>query len=197
MRSKDEEVSIVKPLKLSIGLLLILLNFLVLSCSSSEVVKPEDQAKIFLTLLQNNNINKAAEMVYQFQANMAKLQNEPQFKKDEFIAKSRNEIKEKFLNEQSANSIVYLFRFPCQWQILETKQLTEEVPDMPFTSITLNRIYAVVKYNSMPESPDSVPVVIKEEAGFKYKVKEIFFHCDFEKNTGLYLNWGLDKHTPW
>ncbi len=186
-----------KPLKLSIGLLLILLNFLVLSCSSSEVVKPEDQAKIFLTLLQNNNINKAAEMVYQFQANMAKLQNEPQFKKDEFIAKSRNEIKEKFLNEQSANSIVYLFRFPCQWQILETKQLTEEVPDMPFTSITLNRIYAVVKYNSMPESPDSVPVVIKEEGGFKYKVKEIFFHCDFEKNTGLYLNWGLDKHTPW
>jgi hypothetical protein len=183
-----------RPRRLLQGLIILLLNFLLLSCGDSVV--PEEQAKKFLTLLQNNDIDKCVEMVYAFQANLAKLQNEPDFRKNELIIKNRNEIKEEFLNEHKIESIVYIFRFPCHWQVLEAKQVTEEIPGVPFSATSLYRVFAVVKYNSMGESPESVPLFVKK-GGFKYKIKEIILHCDFETKTGLYLGWGLDEHTPW
>jgi hypothetical protein len=184
-----------KPIRLAKGLILLWLNIFLLACGGGMV--PEEQAKIFLTLLQKDNINKCAEMVYYYQENLQKIMNEPQFKQSELIANNRNEIKEKYLNERMTDSIVYIFRFPCQWQILETKQLTQESTDLQFSiPLSFYRVFALVKYNSISESPDSVPLLFKE-GGFKYKVKEVYIHCDFEKNTGLYLGWGLDKHSPW
>jgi len=184
-----------KPIRLAKGLILLWLNIFLLACGGGMV--PEEQAKIFLTLLQKDNINKCAEMVYYYQENLQKIMNEPQFKQSELIANNRNEIKEKYLNERMTDSIVYIFRFPCQWQILETKQLTQESTDLQFSiPLSFYRVFALVKYNSISESPDSVPLLFKE-GGYKYKVKEVFLHCDFEKNTGLYLGWGIDQHSPW
>jgi len=176
-------------------LILFWVNILLLSCGGGIV--PQEQAKIFLTLLQNNNIDKCAEMVYVYQINMQKIKTQPQFKQNELLTNNLNEVKDKFLNEHATTSIVYLFRFPCQWQILETKQMTQESSGINFsTPVTFFRVFAVLKYNSMAESPASVPLLFKE-GGFSYKIKEIILHCDFEKNTGLYLGWGLEQHTPW
>ena len=74
------------------GLILILLNFLLLSCGNGVV--PEEQANKFLTLLQNNDIDKCVEMVYAYQANLKKLKDEPEFRQSELIIKNRNDIKE-------------------------------------------------------------------------------------------------------
>ena len=166
-----------KAIRLVNVLILLLVNILLLSCGGGGIV-PQEQAKKFLTLLQNSDIDKCVEMVYAYQASLAKLQNEPQFRKNELIAKSRNDIKEEFLSEQKIESIVYIFRFPCHWQVLEAKQVTEETPGVPFSATSIYRVFVVVKYNSMGESPESVPLFVKK-GGFKYKIKEIILHCDF------------------
>jgi hypothetical protein len=184
-----------KPIRLAKGLILLWCNIFLLSCGSGIV--PEEQAKIFLTLLQRNNIDKCAEMVYYYQENLYKINKEPQFKKSELIAKNSNDIKDKYLNDSKTDSIIFIFKFPCQWQILETKYLIQEQSALQLSiPLELYRVFVLVKYNSMNESPNSVPLLFKE-GGFNYKVKELFLHCDFEKNSGLYLGWGLDKHTPW
>ena len=185
-----------KAIRLVKVLILLWVNILLLSCGGSGIV-PQEQAKKLLSLLQNANIDKCAEMVYVYQTNMQKIKTQPQFKQSELITNNLNEVKDKFFSEQATNSIVYLFRFPCQWQILETKQMTQESSGINFSApATFFRVFAVVKYNSMAESPDSVPLLFKE-GGFSYKIKEVILHCDFEKNTGLYLGWGLDQPTPW
>ncbi len=185
-----------KAIRLVKVLILLWVNILLLSCGGGGIV-PQEQAKKLLTLLQNANIDKCAEMVYVYQLNMHKIKTQPEFKQRELITNNLNEVKDKFFNEQATNSIVYLFRFPCQWQILETKQMTQESSGINFsTPATFFRVFAVVKYNSVAESPDSVPLLFKE-GGFSYKIKEVILHCDFEKNTGLYLGWGLEQHTPW
>lgn len=184
-----------KPVRLVKWLILLWINILLLSCSGGIV--PQEQAKKLLTLLQNDNIDKCTEMVYVYQVNMQKIKTQPQFKQSELIINNLIEVKDKFFNERAINSIVYLFRFPCQWQILETKQMTQESSGIQFsTPTTFYRVFALLKYNSMAESPDSVPLLFKE-GGFSYKIKEVILHCDFEKNTGLYLGWGLEQHTPW
>jgi hypothetical protein len=184
-----------QPVRLIKGIILLWLNIFVIACGGGIV--PEDQAKIFLTLLQKDNINKCAEMVYYYQEKLQKIKNEPQFKQSELIANIRNEIKVKYLNERMTDSIVYIFRFPCQWHILESKELTQESTESLFAiPLSFYRVFAAVKYNSITESPDSVPLLFKE-GGFSFKIKEIILHCDFEKDTGLYLGWGLEKYTPW
>ena len=185
-----------KAIRLVNVLILLLVNILLLSCGGGGIV-PQEQAKKLLTLLQNANIDKCAEMVYVYQINMQKIRTQPEFKQRELIASNLNDVKDKFFNEQATNSIIYLFRFPCQWQILETKQMTQESSGINLCiPTTFFRVFAVLKYNSMAESPDSVPLLFKE-GGFSFKIKEIILHCDFEKNTGLYLGWGLEQHTPW
>ena len=184
-----------KPIKLAKMLILLWCNIFLLSCGGGIV--PEEQAKIFLTLLQRNNIDKCAEMVYFYQENLQKINKEPQFKKSELFAKNSNEIRNKYLNDSRTDSIVFIFKFPCQWQILETKHLMQEPTYLQFAiPLEFYSVFVLVKYNIISESPNSVPLLVKE-GGFNYKVKEVFLHCDFEKSTGLYLGWGLDKHSPW
>lgn len=181
-----------RPRKMAPGLLLLLINFILLSCGDK--VNPQEQAKILLTSLQHNNIDTCVDMTYAYQAKLAKLQDEPKFKHQELTAKYRHDIKEEFFNEHKHDSIVYVFSFPCQWKILETKTIPQETPDGQ--SYSLFRIFVAVNYTSDNQSPDSVPLLAKESS-FKYKVKEIILHLDFETTTGLYLGWGTDKHVPW
>ncbi len=181
-----------KAYKFSLAFFLICFTSLLLGCSES--INPEEQTKKLFALLQKHDLDKCVTMTYFYHAKLTKLQEEPQFKHQEIINKIRSEIRDAYFNEHQNNGIVYVFSFPCRWEILETKPLAQEFPDGQ--TYNFYRVFTVVKYNSDKESPDSVPLLIKE-GGFNYKVKEIILHCDFEATTGFYLGWGAEKHVPW
>ncbi len=176
------------------GLILILLSLLLLSCSSTPVF--EEQAKTFFTLLQNHQFDKCVDMDYAYQVKMAKINEEPQFKQLDLALKLRSDIKADFFDMNKESSIAYLFMYPCTWQLLESKDTTSEIGDITFP---VYRIYAVVKYQSMDQSPDAVPLLLKAEAihNNNYKVKEITFHIDLDPDNGWYIGWGTDQHVPW
>jgi len=176
------------------GFMLIFLSFLLLSCGGAPNF--EEQAKTLLSLLQNKQFDKCVALDYIYQVKMDKVNDEPQFKQTEMAFKIRTEIQDEFFNENKQSSIAYLFRFPCAWQLLESKMTSTEIGGVTFP---VYRIYATVIYNSMDESPDAVPLLLKAEAinYNNYKVKEIAFHVDLDLDTGLYLGWGTDKHVPW
>jgi hypothetical protein len=176
------------------GFLLILLSFFLVSCGGGP--DTEEQAKTFLTLLQNKQFDKCVGLDYIYQVKMSRISDEPQFKQLELAAKIRADTQDEFFDENKQRSIAYLFRFPCTWQLLETKEATSDAAGAP---LPVYRVYAVVKYNSMDQSPDAVPLLLKPEAinYNNYKVKEITFHLDLDQDTGLYIGWGTDKHVPW
>ena len=178
------------------GLILIWLSFLLLSCGGSPEPNFEVQAKNLLTLLQNRQFDKCVGMAYMYQARMFAISNEPQFKQREMVFNIITDIQGEFFNEDKQSSIAYLFRFPCTWQLLETTQATTVIADI---ELPVYRVYAVVKYNSMDQSSDAVPLLIKAEAinYNNYKVKEITFHLDLDQVNLLYLGWGTDQHVPW
>jgi hypothetical protein len=190
--SKDKEIDPMRLGKIAKGVFLTLLTMLLLSCS--DTIDPVEQAKQFFTYLQSKDIDKCLQMSYAYQTQIAKLRDEPQFKQKELYSKVRHNIKEELFNEYKNDSIVYVFSFPCQWNILETKEMTVDTPDSPYSS--MYRVFVVVKYTSDNQSPESVPLFNKEGT-YNYKLKEIILHCDFEAATGLYLGWGTDKHIPW
>jgi hypothetical protein len=177
-------------------LILILLSFLLLSCGGSPELKYEEQAKNLLTLLQNRQFDKCVDMAYMYQARMSAISNEPQFKQREMAFKIHTDIQDEFFDENKKSSIAYLFRFPCTWQLLEITKATSVIADI---ELPVYRIYAVVKYKSMDQSNDAVPLLLTAEAinNNNYKVKEITFHLDLDQDTGLYLGWGTDQHVPW
>jgi hypothetical protein len=80
---------------------------------------------------------------------------------------------------------------------LEVKNIYTDALDM--IAVAVYRVYAVVKYNSMDQSPDAVPLLLKAEDinNNNYKVKEITFHFDLDQDNGLYIGWGTDQHVPW
>lgn len=176
------------------GLMLLSLSFLLLSCGSGPNI--EEQAKTLLSLLQNRQYDKCVGLTYMYQLKMSQINDEPQFKQATMAGKIRIDIQDQFFDENKQSSIAYLFRFPCTWQILEAKNTTADYAD---TTFPVYRIYAVVKYNSMDQSPDAVPLLLKAEAinYNNYKVKEITFHFDLDQDNGLYLGWGTDQHVPW
>jgi len=178
------------------GLILILLSFLLLSCGGTPEPNFEEQAKNLLTLLQNRQFDKCVGMAYMYQARMSAISNEPQFKQREMVFNIITDIQGEFFNENKQSSIAYLFRFPCTWRLLETTQATTVIADI---EIPVYRVYAVVKYNTMDQSSDAVPLLIKAEAinYNNYKVKEITFHLDLDQGSLLYLGWGTDQHVPW
>ena len=174
---------------------IILLIVNLLSCGGGD--NPEEQAKIFLTSLQNLNIEKCIEMTYLYQVNLAKFKDEPQFKKEKLIEKCRDEIRTTILNQYENDNIVYIFRFPCQWQIVEIKNINQESSSDLFSNISsINRYFVVVSYKSIDNSPESVPLINNDYKSI-YKIKEIILHCDFDPDSGLYMTWTLDKHTNW
>lgn len=176
-------------------LFLIILIITSISCSNEDM--SQKQIKLFLTSLQNLDIDQCVEMTYLYQVKMIAIQNEPQFKKDKMIDKIRNDIRTSILNQYENDSIVYVFRFPCQWQILETKIISQESANGPFSNISsFYRVFVAVRYNSIENSPESVPLINKDDKSV-YKIKEIILHCDFDPETELYMEWGLDKHIPW
>jgi len=189
---QDQEARIMKIR----GLILIWLSFLLLSCGGSPEPNFEVQAKNLLTLLQNRQFDKCVGMAYMYQARMFAISNEPQFKQREMVFNITTDIQGEFFNENKQSSIAYLFRFPCTWQLLETTQATTVIADI---ELPVYRVYAVVKYNSMDQSSDAVPLLIKAEAinYNNYKVKEITFHLDLDQVNLLYLGWGTDQHVPW
>ncbi len=176
------------------GLMLILLSFLLLSCGGGPNF--EEQAKTLLSLLQNKQFDKCVDLDYMYQVKMSKISDEPQFKQMNLAFKIRTDIQDEFFDENKKSSIAYLFSFPCTWQLLEVTNATTEIADITFS---VYRIYAVVKYESMDQSPDAVPLLLKAEAinNNNYKVKEITFHFDLDQDNGLYLGWGTDQHVPW
>lgn len=176
------------------GLMLLGLSFLLLSCGSSPNI--EEQAKTLLSLLQNKQFNKCVDLNYMYQSKMSEISDEPQFKQTNLAVKIHTEIQDKFFDENQQSSIAYLFHFPCTWQLLEVKNTIATIADM---TLPVYRIYAVVKYNSMDQSPDAVPLLLKAEAinNNNYKVEEITFHFDLDQDYGLYLGWGTDQHVPW
>jgi hypothetical protein len=173
-------------------LILLGLIFSLLSCGEGGPNFGE-KAKTMLTLLQNKNYDKCVDLAYKYHAKMASLSNEPQFKQQEMTAKIRSDFENELFNENQVTSIAYLFRFPCRWQILEGKTIATE------EGYPVYRVFASVKYNSMDQSPDAVPLLLKaEEINYNnYKVKEIIFHFDLDTDNGFYLRWGPDKHVPW
>jgi hypothetical protein len=181
-----------KPQKFFI---LIVLTFLFLSCGKG--LKLDEQAATLLTLLQNKNYDGCVMMTHMFHSKMATFQGEPQFKQQELAIKVSSDIKDQFFNQDSYTSIAYLFRFPCQWQTFEAKKATVEGSDG--MSYNVYRVFALVKYNSMDQSPEASPFLVKPESinYNNYKVKEIIFHCDLDPDTGWYMGWGTDKHVPW
>lgn len=176
------------------GLMLIFLSFLLLSCGSSPNI--EEQAKTLLTLLQNKQFDKCVALDYIYQIKMSQIADEPQFKQTSLALKIRTDIQDRFFDENQQSSIAYLFHFPCTWQLLEAKNTTTDIAD---NTLPVYRIYAVVKYNSMDQSPDAVPLLLKAETinYNNYKVKEITFHFDLDQDNGLYIGWGTDQHVPW
>ncbi|MGA9756698.1 MAG: hypothetical protein WBV23_16310 [Desulfobaccales bacterium] len=177
------------------NIFIILLTVNLLSCGGQN--NPEEQAKILFTSLQNHNIEKCIEMAYAYQVNLAKIQDEPQFKKEKLIEKNRNEIRTTIFNQYELDNIAYIFRFPCQWQIVEIKNINQESPGELFSNISsINRVFVVVAYKSIDNSPESVPL-INNDYKSKFKIREIILHCDFDPDSGLYMRWGLEKYTQW
>lgn len=157
----------------------------------------ENQAEAFIHSIQNLDIDKCVEMSNLYQIKLAGIQNEPQFKMDQMIAAITTEIRKTLLNQYDNDSIIYVFNFPCQWQILETKKLSQEIcSGVLSTTNEYYRVFVSIKYNSMEKSPASIPLINKDYNS-KYNIKEIILHCDFDPETRLYLGWGLDNHTRW
>jgi hypothetical protein len=179
---------------LSTRLFLLLLVLTALSCGSQE--KQGEQAKLFLSSVQNHHIDQCIEMTYMFHAKLASISNEPQFKKDKMVEDIRNEIRSGILNQYENDNIIYVLKFPCQWQIMETKKVTQESTGLFSNVSTINRVFVGVKYNSMDNSPESSPLINKNYKS-SYKIKEMILHCDFDADTGLYMDWGVDSHTQW
>jgi hypothetical protein len=175
-------------------LFIILLLIASLACGSGG--NPEEQAKLFLSSLQKLDIDKCIEMSCVYQSRLAAISNEPQFKKDNLIAQYRNELLSGILNKYENDNIVYVFRFPCQWQIIEAKNISQESDGIFSNNSNFQRAFVVIKYNSMDNSPESAPLINKDYKS-AYKIKEIILHCDFDPNTGLYMGWGLENHTQW
>ena len=174
---------------------IILLIVNLLSCGKQD--NREEHAKLFFTSLQNLNIEKCIEMTYLYQANLAKFHDEPLFKKEHLIEKNRDEIRKTMFNQYENDNIVYIFRFPCQWQIVEIKNINQESSSDLFSNISsINRYFVVVSYKSIDNSPESVPLINNDYKSI-YKIKEIILHCDFDPDSGLYMTWTLDKHTHW
>jgi len=189
-------MKLINMLKLFVLILLITIQ---LSCGHG--VSIEEQATMFLTSLQNLDIDNCVRMSYLFREKMAAIQDEPQFKKDKLISDISTDIKKTILNQYDNDSIVYVLKFPCQWQILETKILSQEtsnvMPNILFPSIkSFYRVFVVIKYNFIERSPASIPLITRDTKS-EYNIKEIILHCDFDKDTNLYLGWGLDSHTRW
>ena len=186
---------LVKYKKLTQFICFILLVVSQLSCSIDQNV--EKKAKEFINSAQNLDIDKCVEKSSLYQTRLATIQNEPQFKKDQLIAEISNEIRRTILNQYDNDSIIYVFNFPCQWQILETKKLSQETSTGVISSFTeYYRVFIAIKYNSIENSPASIPLINKDYKS-KYNIKEIILHCDFDPETKLYLGWGLDSHTRW
>jgi len=175
-------------------LFIILLLINSLACNSGGI--PEERAKLFLTSLQHLDINKCIEMSYVFQNRLAAISNEPQFKKDKLIEQYRHEVISGIFNQYENDNILYIFRFPCQWQIIETKDVAQGSEGMFSNISSIQRVFVVVKYNSMENSPESAPLINKDYKS-SYKIKELILHCDFDPNTGLYIDWGVEHHTKW
>ena len=176
-----------------IFILLLIINLS--SCDSQSSL--EEQAKIFFTSLQDLNIDKCVDMTYAYQVNLAKIQGEPQFKKDNLIGECRNEIRKTILNQYDNNNIVHIFRFPCQWRIVEIKEANQESSNGIFCNTSsVRRIFVAVSYKSIDNSPESVPL-INNDSTLMYKIREILLHCEFDPDSGLYMSWGLDKDTRW
>ena len=95
-------------------------------------------------------------MSYLYQANLAKSNNEPQFKKDKLIENNRDEIRSTIFNEYELDNIVYVFKFPCQWHIIEIKDINQESSNDYFANISLiKRVFVCVnKPLTFAEAPD-------------------------------------------
>jgi len=177
------------------SVVLIFIVFIQISCGNGDSV--EERAKMLFTSLQNLDIDDCVQMSYLYKAKLDTIQNEPQFKKNKLIADIALDIKKTTFNQYYNDSIVYIFRFPCQWKILESKILSQDSSNSLFTTISeFYRVFVVVNYNSIENSPISVPL-ITEDTKSEYHIKEIILHCDFDKETMLFLGWGLDSHTGW
>ena len=174
---------------------IILLIVNLLSCSKQD--NREEQAKLFFTSLQNLNIEKCIDMTYVYHANLAKYHDEPYFKKANLIEKNRDEIRKTMFNQYENDNIVYIFRFPCEWQIVEIKHIIQESSSELFSTMSsITRVFVVIVYKSMDNSPESVPLINNDYKAV-HKIKEIIFHCDFDPDSGLYIKWEVDKHTQW
>jgi len=194
-QSRFQKGALMKFKDLIRSLFLLLSIVALMSCGSNQNI--EEQAQEFIKAIQNLDIDKCVESSYPFQTKLAAIQNEPQFKKDKLIADISNEIRRTILNQYDNDNIIYIFNFPCKWQILETKKLSQETTSGMLSSSTeYYRVFVEVKYNSIDNSPVSVPLINKDNRG-KYNIREIILHCDFDPDTKLYLGWGLDSHTKW
>jgi len=177
------------------SIILILIVFIQMSCGNEDSI--EKRAKMFFTSLQNLDIDDCVEMSYLYKTKVDAIQNEPQFKKNKLIADIALDIKKTTFNQYYNDSIVYVFRFPCQWNILEIKILSLESSNSLFTNISdIYRVFVAVNYNSIENSPVSVSL-ITEDTKSEYHIKEIILHCDFDKETKLFLGWGLESHNRW
>jgi len=176
-----------------IFIILFIVNLL--SCSKHD--NREEQAKLFFTSLQNLNIEKCIDLTYLYKVNLAKFHDEPHFKKEHLIEKNRDEIRKTMFNQYENDNIVYIFRFPCQWQIVEIKHINQESPsELFYTMSSVTRVFVVVTYKSIDNSPESVPLINNDYKAM-YKIKQIILHCDFDPDSGLYIKWEVDKHTQW
>ena len=183
------------PAKVSKLLLLLVLLMTPLSCGLDQTI--DNQAEVFINSVQNLDIDKCVEMSNLYQVKLAGLQNEPQFKMEQMIADISTEVRKTILNQYDNDSIIYVFNFPCQWQILETKKLSQEICSGVLSTVTeYYRVFVSIKYNSLEKSPSSIPLINKNYNS-RYNIKEIILHCDFDPETKLYLGWGLDSHTRW
>ncbi len=188
-----------KAQRIWLGFLLLGLSLLLLSCGRSGPTL-DDQAKNLLTLIQNKNYDKCVELSQLYYFNMQKYKDQPQFKQKEMALRVASDTRNELFNEIRPQSIAYLFRFPCQWQLVEHLETTIEVGDGQFTqTVPVYRVFGVVKYQAMEQSPEAAPLVVKpEEINYNnYKVKEIVFHVDLDPGTGWYMGWGTHKHVPW
>jgi hypothetical protein len=193
--SQIRERVFMKIANMSRLLILLLLVATPLSCGGGSTI--ENQANTFFTSLHNLDIDKCVEMSLLFQTKLASIQNEPQFKIDKLANEISNDVRRTILNQYDNDNIVYVFKFPCQWKILETKELSQETPNNAFsTTSSFYRVFVVINYNSSKESPASTPLITKV-SNSQYNIKEIVLHCDFDPETKSYMGWGLDSHTRW
>ena len=175
-------------------LLLFLITGL-MSCGVDSSV--DDQAKEFITSVQNLDIDRCVLMSNLYQTKLAGIENEPQFRIGKLADDISNEIRRTILNQYDNDNIIYVFRFPCKWKILESKKISQETTSSIIPGIVdYYRVFVLIKYNSIDNSPISVPLINKDFKS-QYNIKEIILHCDFDPETKLYLGWGLDSHTRW